>query len=72
MDPDKSFIDYINPDSLKVSSAFVEPSLAKAGVGDKFQFERIGYFCVDKDSSADKKVFNRTVTLKDSWAKAQK
>ncbi|MDE7356111.1 MAG: glutamine--tRNA ligase/YqeY domain fusion protein [Rikenellaceae bacterium] len=72
MDPDKSFIDYMNPDSMVVTQALVEPSLAQAKEGDKFQFERIGYFCVDKDSTADKKVFNRTVTLKDSWAKTLK
>ncbi|MEG0499598.1 MAG: hypothetical protein RR550_00570, partial [Rikenellaceae bacterium] len=53
----------------KVISAFVEPELMKATMGEKFQFERLGYFCVDKDSSAEKMVFNRTVTLKDSWAK---
>jgi glutaminyl-tRNA synthetase len=47
----------------------MEPSLATAKAEDKFQFQRIGYFCVDKDSTADKLVFNRTVGLKDSWAK---
>ena len=64
-----SYRDNLNHDSVKVVSAFVEPELLKANVGDKFQFERLGYFCVDKDSTADKMVFNRTVTLKDSWAK---
>ncbi len=72
MDPDKSFIDYMNPDSLKVGKAMIEPSLKDAPVGAKYQFERIGYFCVDKDSTPEKPVFNRTVTLKDSWAKIQK
>lgn len=64
-----SYRDNLNHDSMKVVSAFVEPELMKATVGEKFQFERLGYFCVDKDSSATKMVFNRTVTLKDSWAK---
>ena len=59
----------INPESLKVITAYVEPELAKADVLDKFQFERMGYFCVDSDSTPDKLVFNRTVTLKDTWAK---
>ncbi len=63
----------LNPDSLEVlQSALVEPGLAKATPGDRFQFERQGYFCVDPDSSAEKLVFNRTVTLKDTWAKIQK
>ncbi len=66
--------DTINPESLKVlTGCKLEPSLAKANPGDKFQFERNGYFCVDsKDSSSDNLVFNRTVTLKDSWAKIAK
>jgi glutaminyl-tRNA synthetase len=59
----------LNPDSLTVTTGYLEPSLGKAKYLDKFQFERMGYFCVDKDSSADKLVFNRTATLKDSWAK---
>lgn len=65
----KTFLDYLNPDSLRIVEGFIEPALAETEPGDKFQFERLGYFCVDKDSSADRKVFNRTVTLKDSWAK---
>ena len=69
----KTFTDYLNPDSLKViDNAKLEPSLKNAVTGEKFQFERIGYFCVDKDSTDEKKVFNRTVTLKDTWAKIQK
>jgi glutaminyl-tRNA synthetase len=69
----KTFTDYLNPDSLKViSNAKVEPSLNSSIAGDKFQFERLGYFCVDKDSTDKKKVFNRTVTLKDTWAKIVK
>lgn len=62
----------LNPDSLKVvSGAMLEPSLARSGVGSRFQFERMGYFCVDLDSTPEKLIFNRTVTLKDSWAKEQ-
>lgn len=64
-----SYRDNLNLDSLRIVSAFVEPELMKAKVGEQFQFERLGYFCVDKDSTKDNKVFNRTVTLKDSWAK---
>ncbi len=68
----KVFTDYINPDSLEViEQCFVEPSLKEANVGDRFQFERLGYFCVDPDSSDGSLVFNRTVSLKDSWAKMQ-
>ncbi len=68
-DKEKDYLEFINPESLKTITGFVEPSLKNAGISDKFQFQRIGYFCVDKDSSEDKLVFNRTVTLKDSWAK---
>ena len=65
--------DTINPDSLKVLNSKLEPSLATAKPGQNFQFERNGYFCVDsKDSTNEKPVFNRTVTLKDSWAKIAK
>ena len=67
-----SFTDFINPDSLKVIQAMLEPSLAEAKAGDKVQFERLGYFCKDPDSTPENPVFNRTVTLKDSWAKEQK
>jgi len=59
----------MNPASLKTVSAYLEPSLAEAKSGDKFQFERIGYFCTDPDSNPGKPVFNRTVTLKDNWVK---
>ncbi|HUT61586.1 MAG TPA: glutamine--tRNA ligase/YqeY domain fusion protein [Phycisphaerae bacterium] len=62
-----------NPDSLKVvTDAMVEPSLAGAAPGTRCQFERLGYFCVDPDTTADRLVFNRTVTLKDTWAKIAK
>lgn len=63
----------INPHSLEViENAFVEPSVKDAPAGTRYQFERLGYFCVDKDSTAEKMVFNRTVTLRDTWAKIQK
>ena len=65
----KTFKDYLNPASLTVVKGYVEPSLAGTAPGSKYQFERIGYFCADKDSSVEKPVFNRTVTLKDSWSK---
>lgn len=65
----KTFKDYLNPASLTVVKGYVEPSLAGTTPGSKYQFERIGYFCADKDSSVEKPVFNRTVTLKDSWSK---
>jgi len=66
--------DFINPNSLEVlKSCKLEPSLAEATPGSRYQFLRMGYFCVDSvDSSAGKPVFNRIVPLKDSWAKAQK
>ncbi len=69
---DVDFKDFINPDSLKViEKAFIEPSLATASPGDAVQFQRLGYFNVDPDSTDDKLVFNRTVALRDSWAKIQ-
>ncbi len=73
-DREKDFVEFINPESLKtIVDAKLEPSLASVNPGDKFQFERNGYFCVDiKDSSQDKLVFNRTVSLKDSWSKIEK
>jgi len=64
-----TFLDNLNSDSLKSVHAFIEPSLCDSEVGDKFQFERLGYFCKDRDSLPDKPIFNRTVTLKDTWAK---
>jgi glutaminyl-tRNA synthetase len=66
------FKDYINPDSLEViTNAYLEPSLKTAKPGEHFQFIRKGYFCPDTDSSEEKLVFNRTVTLKDAWSKEQ-
>ncbi len=66
---DKDFMEFLNPDSLKIIEAFVEPSLTEAKVGDRFQFQRLGYFNVDKDSTATNLVFNKTVGLRDSWEK---
>jgi glutaminyl-tRNA synthetase len=69
-----NFLDHLNPKSLEVQRrAKVEPSLATATPGSRFQFERLGYFCVDPDSTPGSLVFNRTVSLRDTWAKiAQK
>jgi len=68
---DKNFLDFINPDSLQIITAYVEPSLADGNIGDIFQFQRMGYFNIDKDSNPNKLVFNRTVGLRDTWAKIQ-
>jgi glutaminyl-tRNA synthetase len=70
----QTFLDYLNPASLEVlSGARAEPSLASASAGLRVQFERLGYFCVDTDSRPGALVFNRTVSLRDAWAKiAQK
>ena len=69
----RDFTDYLNPNSLQIlDSARVEPSLVDAKLGSYYQFLRKGYFCVDLDSSDNKPVFNRTVTLRDTWAKIQK
>ena len=67
-----SWEDNLNPNSLVKVEGWLEPSLRDAAVGQPFQFERVGYFCADTDSTPDKLVFNRTVTLKDSWAKLNK
>ena len=67
---EKDFRELLNPDSLKVTTALIEPYLAENAVaGNKYQFHRIGYFCVDKDSTPDNIIFNKTIGLKDSWAK---
>lgn len=68
-DKEIDFMDLINPNSLKVIHGFAEPSLRKAQPEDKFQFQRIGYFAVDKNSTSDKMIFNRTVPLRDTWGK---
>ena len=67
-----SWEDNLNPDSLVVTKGYLEPALKDAPIGTTYQFERVGYFCPDTDSTADHLVFNRTVTLKDSWAKINK
>ena len=70
---DADFKEFLNPNSLEILTCYVEPSLAGAAPGSRCQFERIGYFCVDYiDSSDNKLVFNRTVTLRDTWARIQK
>jgi len=77
-DPDdvnegEDFTANLNPDSLQVlTGCKLEPALADSKPGERFQFERLGYFCVDPDSSAQKLIFNRTVTLRDTWAKIAK
>ncbi|MFA5573741.1 MAG: glutamine--tRNA ligase/YqeY domain fusion protein [Brumimicrobium sp.] len=70
-DKDKDFLEFLNPNSLEIIKGFVEPSLKDAKPLDRFQFQRIGYFCVDLDSTQDNLIFNRTVGLRDSWAKKQ-
>jgi glutaminyl-tRNA synthetase len=68
----QDFTANLNPDSLEIlSGAKLEPSLATASAGNRYQFERVGYFCVDPDSTSQKVVFNRTVALKDTWAKIE-
>lgn len=64
---EKNFLEFMNSNSLQIVKGFVEPSLETVKSGDKFQFQRLGYFNVDKDSTAEKLVFNRTVGLKDAW-----
>ena len=68
----KSYKNYLNPDSLKVRTGYLEPSVVSAKVGEKYQFERTGYYNVDYDSRPEKLVFNCVVPLKDSWAKIEK
>lgn len=76
-DPDdveegQSYLDNLNPEALRVVKALVEPNAADAAPGTRFQFERVGYFCVDPESTPGKPVFNRTVTLRDTWAKIER
>lgn len=67
---DKNFMEFVNPDSLRIiKKAYLEPYLVNAELGDQFQFQRLGYFVLDKDSKPDQLVFNKTVGLRDSWAK---
>jgi len=72
VEPGGSFIDNLNPNSLVTVTCRVEPSVKGAVPGTRYQFERQGYFCVDPDSTPDRLVFNRTVTLRDTWAKIEK
>ncbi|WP_028891543.1 glutamine--tRNA ligase/YqeY domain fusion protein [Tenacibaculum sp. 47A_GOM-205m] len=66
---DKDFMEFLNPNSLEKITAYVEPSLQTAKIGDRFQFQRLGYFNVDDDSTSEALVFNKTVGLRDTWAK---
>ena len=68
----QTFLDHINPQSLTVVEGLLEPALASLPVGEKVQFERLGYFCKDRDSTDARPVFNRTATLRDTWAKQEK
>ncbi|MBW8242601.1 glutamine--tRNA ligase/YqeY domain fusion protein [Muricauda oceani] len=68
---EKDFMDFVNPDSLEKVTGYLEPSLKDAKIGDRVQFQRMGYFNVDKDSTPENLVFNRTVTLRDTWAKLE-
>jgi glutaminyl-tRNA synthetase len=73
VEPGQDFTANLNPNSLEiVAAAKLEPSLAHAPAGSRYQFERLGYFCVDVDSSPGMPVFNRTVALKDAWARIEK
>jgi glutaminyl-tRNA synthetase len=68
-DKEKDFMEHLNPESLKIKTGYLEPSLATATVGERFQFQRLGYFVVDEDSKRDALIFNKTVGLRDSWSK---
>lgn len=68
---DKDFMEFLNPNSLETVEAYVEPSLQTAKIGERFQFQRLGYFAVDNDSTSENLVFNKTVGLRDSWSKKQ-
>ena len=70
-DKDVDFKEYINPNSLEVITGYLEPSMKDAKAGERFQFQRLGYFCVDPDSTLDNLVFNKTVGLRDTWAKLE-
>jgi glutaminyl-tRNA synthetase len=70
-DKDIDFKTYINPNSLQVIKGYMEPSLKNASAGTAYQFQRLGYFCVDRDSTSEKLVFNKTVGLRDTWAKIE-
>lgn len=70
-DKEVDFKEYINPNSLQIITGYVEPSLQSSKNEDKYQFQRLGYFCVDKDATSEKLIFNKTVGLRDSWAKIE-
>lgn len=70
-DKEKDFMEFVNPNSLEVITAMAEPAMKQLQVGDRVQFQRLGYFCVDPDTTDGKMVFNRTVTLRDTWAKLE-
>jgi glutaminyl-tRNA synthetase len=70
-DKDVNFKEYINPNSLQVITGYLEPSLKSAEAGERVQFQRLGYFCVDKDTNAEQIIFNKTVGLRDTWAKVE-
>jgi glutaminyl-tRNA synthetase len=72
VDEGQDYISNLNPDSLEVVPCYMEPSVIGAQVGACYQFERLGYFCVDRDSTPERLCFNRTATLRDSWAKIEK
>jgi glutaminyl-tRNA synthetase len=72
VEPGKDYRSNLNPQSLEVLTSYLEPDLKTAKAGDRFQFERMGYFCADPDTTEQKPVFNRTVTLRDTWAKIEK
>lgn len=70
-DKEVDFKEYINPNSLEVITGYLEPGLKEAKAGERFQFQRLGYFCVDPDTTSQKIVFNKTVGLRDTWAKVE-
>jgi len=71
--PDHDWTTYLNPSSLeRIAGCLVEPSLRGTEPGTRYQFERLGYFCADPDSASGTLIFNRTVSLKDAWAKIEK
>ncbi|MCC6729846.1 MAG: glutamine--tRNA ligase/YqeY domain fusion protein [Chthonomonadales bacterium] len=72
VEPGQDYLANLNPDSLRVVRGLVEPGIASAPAGTRYQFERLGYFCADTDTAPGIPVFNRTVTLRDSWARAQR
>jgi len=72
VEPGETYLANLNPNALKVVMGLVEPGVANAAPGTRYQFERLGYFCADPDSAPGKPVYNRTVTLRDTWAKIEK